>query len=423
MNRSLNVQRCAVFALVGCVALAAACGLADAQEQAPDAGGSSDLFGAWPSEFLEVNGEASQSNSKPDSSEPKETKPLNLSLVTGSGQRVVDPYRGLAISSAQDRAASERIEAALDGPLSIPIDYRERPLNQILQEISLDYEIPILFDRPALEALAISEEAEVTISLRNVTLRSALNLLFREVEDLTYVVNNEVLLITSEDEAEDCLEIRVYKIDDLLDLNYLERPLAASAWAEYDKIVGAITECVEPDSWQGNGTGKGDIRHLGPGILIVLQTNHVHRHIEALLDTLRDVKAQIDADRPRDNQQVRQEPPANVPLTRSFRVSYGFDFQPERSQEIIRDAVMKSVDWESNSEVGGDDAFLVVMQDRVIARHVPHVLKQVEETLSNINLLYSEKVRQPTAYGGKKKPKSSESSGGGFFILDKKLEK
>ena len=51
----------------------------------------------------------------------------------------------------------------------------DEPLNNIIEVIKDEYEIPIVFDEAALEELGVSSETEVTINLRNVTLRSALN--------------------------------------------------------------------------------------------------------------------------------------------------------------------------------------------------------------------------------------------------------
>ena len=114
--------------------------------------------------------------------------------------------------------AERRIYSALRQPLRAPISEIEAPLNQILNLISEDYNIPIQFDTTALDAVAVSPEVEVTIDIGNVTLKSALELILKNAgaEDLTYIIDNEVLLITTQEEAEKRLQVRVYPVADLV---------------------------------------------------------------------------------------------------------------------------------------------------------------------------------------------------------------
>ncbi|MCA9233827.1 MAG: VWA domain-containing protein, partial [Planctomycetales bacterium] len=112
--------------------------------------------------------------------------------------------------------SESRIYDALRKPLVAPLEYIETPLNQITAALQEDYNIPIVFDKAALDTLAISPEVEITVNLSNITLRSALELMLKEVEDLTYIIDNEVLLITSADEAEQRLQVKVYPVADLV---------------------------------------------------------------------------------------------------------------------------------------------------------------------------------------------------------------
>ncbi|WP_428308657.1 VWA domain-containing protein [Lacipirellula sp.] len=113
--------------------------------------------------------------------------------------------------------AERRIYSALRQPLRAPISEVEAPLNQILQVLGEDYDIPIIFDTAALDAVAASPETEVSIEIANVTLKSALELILKNAgEDLTYIVDKEVLLITTQEEAEKRLQVRVYPVADLV---------------------------------------------------------------------------------------------------------------------------------------------------------------------------------------------------------------
>ena len=69
----------------------------------------------------------------------------------------------------------ERIEAVLDRPLKAPLDFPELPLVEITDTLQDEYDVPIVFDLSALDEVAVSPETEITVDLRNISLRSALN--------------------------------------------------------------------------------------------------------------------------------------------------------------------------------------------------------------------------------------------------------
>jgi hypothetical protein len=203
--------------------------------------------------------------------------------------------------AAQERGHSsrdveERIERQLDQRLKSPLEFSETPLSSVMGLIADEYDLPIQFDERALEALALSPETEVTLNVADkMSLRSALNLLFARLVDVTYLVDDEVLLITTEDEANSRLEVRIYRVDDLGTLTTAgPSSRAGSGLADYDSLMGVISDCVEPDSWQEAGNGEGEIKFLKPGMYVVLQTRRVHQKIEKLLGEIRACKAAIE---------------------------------------------------------------------------------------------------------------------------------
>ena len=125
-------------------------------------------------------------------------------------------YASVDLSASSD--AEERIQTALREPLKVPLDFTELPLTEVINTLSEDYDIPIVFDNAALDEVAISPETEITVNLRNITLRSALNHMFKqpEIQDLTYVIDDEVLLITTIERADATLKVKVYPVADLV---------------------------------------------------------------------------------------------------------------------------------------------------------------------------------------------------------------
>jgi hypothetical protein len=273
------------------------------------------------------------------------------------------------------RNAEERIELQLTQPLRSPLDFIETPLNTIMEVIGEEYEIPVQFDTAALDAVAQSPETEVTLNVRNVSLRSALDLIFRRTEDLTYIVDNEVLLITTEDEANTRREVRVYRVDDLLVPDAGAGLLASDA--DYDSLVDLIVANVEGESWSENGTGQGEIQPFAPGMVVVSQTRRVHEQIESLLEDLRDTKAAVLADAA-DQDESRL-------VTRGVAIDAEAAKTPA-AQNTIREVLMKSVDWEANSRDMDDDVLLNILPTRVLVRHKAHVVRQVMQAVQNLSL-------------------------------------
>jgi hypothetical protein len=205
--------------------------------------------------------------------------------------------------------AEQRIERMLAQRLKAPIEFVDTPLTTIFNVIAEEYDLSILFDKTALESVAINPDTEISTNLRNITLRSAMDLMLAEVPDLTYIVDNEVLLITSQDEASTRLEVRVYRVDDLIS----EARTRANQEENRDPfapIIDVIANSVERHSWQCNNTGEGEIRGFSPGMLVISQTRRVHQQIVRLLEVMRAVKDDIKAEKP-----IAEAPPAEAAET------------------------------------------------------------------------------------------------------------
>lgn len=99
-------------------------------------------------------------------------------------------------------AAQGRIEAALSKPVP-DIAYNASPLRQVIDGLSADMDIPIVFNLNEFEVGGFSMDAPITLSLAPITLRSLLNLVLDQVAngELTFVVRDEVLLITTREDA------------------------------------------------------------------------------------------------------------------------------------------------------------------------------------------------------------------------------
>jgi hypothetical protein len=118
-----------------------------------------------------------------------------------------------SVDLAQQGSAEQRIFEALDDIATL--EFIETPLADVIEVLKDSHQIPIEIDIKALDDVGLSTDVPVTRNLKGVTLRSALRLMLREM-DLTYVIRDEVLLITTPEEAESKLTTKVYPVADLV---------------------------------------------------------------------------------------------------------------------------------------------------------------------------------------------------------------
>ncbi len=196
-------------------------------------------------------------------STPRVAAPTGLRPQRASARNV--PFMTLeAISESR-----ERIEMQLTKETTF--DYLDTPLKDVIDEIALRHGIGIIINTRALEDFGIGTDTPVTISLNGVRLRSALKLMLREL-DLTFIIKNEVMQITTPEEAEANLHSRFYSVSMLL---------PETRNGEY--LVELIKKHVAPDTWNDVG-GPGAItfvEHLET--LVVTSTEDVLHEVDTLL--------------------------------------------------------------------------------------------------------------------------------------------
>jgi hypothetical protein len=206
-------------------------------------------------------------------------------------------------SNRDTKAASreEAIRRALHK--SVTLEFVEAPLPDVLQFLKDKMGIQIVIDQRALDDVGIGADTLVTIQIAGVKLRSALDLMLRQL-DLTWVVYREVLLITSPEEEECMLRTRVYDISDLP----AYRNQQGQGVPDYDSLIKLIRCCIGPVTWNQLG-GPGSIdSYEAPGIqvLVVSQTARIHEEVEGLLVNLRKVRGQWSPQQ--DLQKLPEEP-------------------------------------------------------------------------------------------------------------------
>ncbi|WP_186767784.1 vWA domain-containing protein [Blastopirellula retiformator] len=118
-----------------------------------------------------------------------------------------------SVDLATTGEAEKKIFEQLNEPTKIA--FIDTPLVEVVEYLKTLHGIEIQLNNRALEDVGLSPDVPVTRNLEGISLRSALRLLLKELE-LTYVVANEVLEITTPEDAESELVTKVYPVADLV---------------------------------------------------------------------------------------------------------------------------------------------------------------------------------------------------------------
>jgi general secretion pathway protein D len=230
--------------------------------------------------------------------------------------------------SAVTKTLSEKLNRRVDTAFS------DEPLVNVMGYLADVAEIQIYFRKKALHEAGVALDAPVTTALTQVRLSTCLELVLHEL-GLVYVEKDELVVITTPEDAEATLEIRVYDCRDLLAMpapagadKFVPRPAARTGGlfavedavqrsapaanngpkgaegglgggdiggqtpplSEHDlraeSLIEIVIANVDPDSWDEVG-GPGSISEYN-GLIVVTQTAQTHRKVERLFDMLRE---------------------------------------------------------------------------------------------------------------------------------------
>jgi type II secretory pathway component GspD/PulD (secretin) len=124
------------------------------------------------------------------------------------------PFRRQKEGQAHRTPTEIEIDRRLNTP--VPVKFQNQPLAQVIDYLGKIANVPTHLDPLGLQAEGVNSDTSVTIDLRqDITLKSALNLILGPLR-LTYVIKNEVLLITSDDVRRGQLYTVTYPVGDLV---------------------------------------------------------------------------------------------------------------------------------------------------------------------------------------------------------------
>jgi hypothetical protein len=190
------------------------------------------------------------------------------------------PQRPLAVRR-------QAIEAALEQ--TTQFEFTEEPFANLVRFLRDYHRIEVQIDAKALDDIGVATDSPVTVNLTGVSLRSALNLILRQL-GLVFTIHDEVLLITTPDQRDsEYLTVEVYDVADLVAC----RDEKGQPLDDYDTVIELITTQIEPTSWDAVG-GPASISPAPLGsakAIVVTHHSEVHYRIEQLLARIRDIGA------------------------------------------------------------------------------------------------------------------------------------
>ena len=152
-------------------------------------------------------------------------------------------WHELTLRRTRDRGSrfltvqEQKLRAKLSMPVSV--QYRDRPLNEVISDLAKVTGTPIVMNQRAMEAVGVPVDTPIKLELPNeVELKSALNLILRDL-DLGYEIRDEVLQITSLDAKRSNLITKTYKVADLV------TPIPNFTSSYEDGLAGALRAAYE----------------------------------------------------------------------------------------------------------------------------------------------------------------------------------
>jgi len=170
--------------------------------------------------------------------------------------------------------AGQKIRDALTDDKTT-LAFVEIPLTDVVAYVKDRHHFEIVFDTNVLSHASIDPtKLPVSINIHDLSLQSAFNLILGEKE-LGYVIQNDVLLITTKEKAKSTLVGRIYDVHDLV-------PNGADASKAMSELADFIPNVP---SWNSSGSIK-SFNRMGISVLLISQNAEAHEEIEYTLSVL-----------------------------------------------------------------------------------------------------------------------------------------
>lgn len=356
---------------------------------------------------------------------------MNLVVCSVYGQGA-----SINVGDAVDASA---VEAEIEESLSNEVAFRfeETPLEDIVESLNDELGFSVVLDRRSLEDVGLDGAVPITIQVEKMSLRSALNLILNDLE-LTWMIRNESLVISTIEAIEHQMQVRFYDVSDLVDIPRFSEYYTPKRAGDADQLMHVLVATVEPDSWAEVG-GPGNIQSLVMGnatLLVIDQTSDVHFRLREMMGKLRIVLQDAEAQHAARVSQQREEgndgndigandratvgegdpnqPTGDADLTvRIFPVAEEKRDQAEEYVELVQ-VVIDKANW-----VSRDDVYVKAIASTIVVKHKPEVIEAVSQLLTDAGAF---QVSTPNVMGLQGGEATTDFNGaGGFFSIQPKI--
>ncbi|MEQ8786937.1 MAG: hypothetical protein RIC55_11585 [Pirellulaceae bacterium] len=183
--------------------------------------------------------------------------------------------------------AEQKIHEALTQPTSL--EFIETPLSDVVDFLKDHHQINIELSTTPLDAVGIGSDTPITRNLKGLPLASGLRLMLRDL-DLTYVVQDDVLLITTSEAASKMVELRVYDVSAMLGPGDSSETLGRTLEAAFAPPRGVVNEqevFATPDSHlTGRGGEAARVITAYRNLLLIRDNPQGHRQIARALTAI-----------------------------------------------------------------------------------------------------------------------------------------
>ncbi|PQO26694.1 hypothetical protein C5Y96_19610 [Blastopirellula marina] len=312
---------------------------------------------------------------------------------------------GFASAAVHDRMRQVKLD----------VEIKEQPLHDVVKMLEHQSSTPFLIDRRALDNVGLSPETLIDLSLGETSLHHALDVLAEQYEMAWYAVG-EVVVITSSEEEETELEVRVYPTRDLtwnglnpadpqvktlIDATSRISPRSYGggfgyypqwhsdslhAWeipelpSDPEYLIEAIAIHVQPNSWEESG-GPGAIAYFQESdCLVILQTQQVHQKVAGLLQTIRSQQKPLDLK----DLAAKIQKADEADFIMFYTVPRDREGKPKLSKDDLTTIAGRIQTLFGKGTWDQDTHFIDVTQDGLIVRHRRDVQLQISRFWSHL---------------------------------------
>lgn len=180
-------------------------------------------------------------------------------------------------------AKEKALLRALDTPVSVT--FKQERFQDVVEYLATATGQPFLLDKSSLSDAQIDYDTPVSLSVKNVSVRSVLKKILGDL-GLAYVVKDECIQIISAAKAKEMMLVRSYYIGDLLNAGGGPGDPATNIFGpgvgqlqmmqNIAGIIDLIQTTVDPPSWQSNGGPGAIFFHYPTMSLVIKQSAEVH---------------------------------------------------------------------------------------------------------------------------------------------------